>query len=194
MFRDRRKTAHKHLGNRIWGTDDEIFAVLPNRVTINPLVELYFQTCEPTYKILHEPSFLRDYAVFWEQKEIDLSPPGFAVMLLLIVATTKCLKPKNDIFEGDTASDRHSASNIIDMCDAWINRQPRKRLTLQFFQLRCLSVIAKRINCVQLKQGMRFCSDLSDKCLLLTEGQTGLQLATLCVLLWPLVCIAIHHS
>jgi hypothetical protein len=153
MFRDRRKTAHKHMGNRILGTDDEVFAALPGRNTINPLVASYFQTCEQTYKILHEPSFLRDLAVFWEQKEIDLSPPGFAVMLLLIVATTKCLKPKDDVFDGDTTSDRQAASNMIELCDAWINRQPRKRLTLQFFQLRCLSVIAKRINCVQLKQG-----------------------------------------
>jgi hypothetical protein len=160
MFRDRRKTAQKHMGNRIHGTDDEIFTALPDRNTISPLVESYFQTCEPTYKILHEPSFLKDYAEFWEQKAIDLSPPGFAVMLLLIVATTKCLKPKDDVFEGDTTSDRQAASNIINLCDTWINRQPRKRLTLQFFQIRCLSVIAKRINCVQLKQDWVASGDL----------------------------------
>jgi hypothetical protein len=127
---------------------------------MGPLVELYFQTCESTYKILHEPSFLRDYASFWEQKEIDLSLPGFAVMLLFILATTKCLRKKDDSFEGDTTSDRLAASNIIDICDAWISRQPRKRLTLQFFQLRCLSVIAKRINCVQLKQDWVASGDL----------------------------------
>jgi hypothetical protein len=154
MFRDRRKTAHKRMGNRIHGTDEEVFAALPDRNTISPLVASYFQTCEQTYKILHEPLFLKDYAAFWEQKTFDLSQPGFAVMLLLIIATTKCLKPKDDVFEGDTTTDRQAASNIIDLCDAWINRQPRKRLTLQFFQLRCLSVIAKRINCVKLKQGI----------------------------------------
>jgi hypothetical protein len=70
-----------------------------------------------------------------------------------MIAGTKCLTPKDDVFEGDTTFDRLTASNILDLCDAWIGRQPRKRLTLQFFQIRILSLFAKRVNCVKLKQG-----------------------------------------
>lgn len=79
--------------------------------------------------------------------------PGFATMLLLMMASTACLTLKDDLFEGDTTADRQMASNVIELCEAWIGRQPRKRLTLQFFQLQCLLLVAKRANCVRLKQG-----------------------------------------
>jgi hypothetical protein len=126
---------------------------MPDRSAADVQIALYFQTWETTYRILHEPSFWKEYNAFWEQKSSGVSSPGFAVMLLLIIASTKCLTAKDDVFEGDTTADRQAASNIIELCDTWIGRQPRKRLTLQFFQLRILALFAKRVNCVGAKQG-----------------------------------------
>jgi len=147
--------AAKQNDARTLGIDQEIFAALPDRGVVDLQIASYFQTWETTYRILHEPSFWKEYTTFWEQRAVggSASQPGFAAMLLLMIASTKCLAPKDDIFEGDTTSDRLMASNIIELCDAWIGRQPRKRLTLQFFQIRILSVLAKRANCVKLKQG-----------------------------------------
>jgi hypothetical protein len=154
MFRDRRKVANKQKDARTYGTDEEVFSALPDRTSIDLQVALYFQTWETTYRILHGPSFWKEYAAFWEQKSGDPSAASFAVMLLLIVATTKCLGRRDDVFEGDTTVDRQSASNTIKVCEAWLARQPRKRLTLQFFQLQCLSLFAKRVNSDRAKQGM----------------------------------------
>lgn len=116
-------------------------------------ITLYFQTWETTYRILHEPSFWKEYDIFWKQKSAGLGLPSFAVMLVLMIASTKCLLPKDDVFEGDTTADRQAASSLIELCETWVGRQPRKRLTLQFFQLRILFLFAKRVNCVGLKQG-----------------------------------------
>jgi hypothetical protein len=154
MFRDRRKIVNKQKDARTHGTDDEVFSALPDRTSIDLQVALYFQTWETTYRILHGPTFWKEYAAFWEQRSGDTSAASFAVMLLLIIATTKCLGLKDDVFEGDTTADRQSASNIIKVCEAWLARQPRKRLTLQFFQLQCLSLFAKRVNSDRAKQGM----------------------------------------
>ncbi|KAF1914849.1 hypothetical protein BDU57DRAFT_453747 [Ampelomyces quisqualis] len=152
MFRDRRKVANKYKDAHIRGSDDEVFATLPDRTTVDLQVTNYFQAWETTYRILHGPSFWKEYQNFWEQPSGQSGQPGFAVILLLICATTKCLTPKDDVFEGDTTADRQMASNLIKVCEAWIGRQPRKRLTLQFFQLQCLSLVAKRVNCDRVKQ------------------------------------------
>jgi hypothetical protein len=152
-FRDRRKAALKEMGARMRGTDEEVYAALPERNLVDLQVAQYFRTCETTYRILHEPSFWKEYHRFWEEKALGSSQPGFAVILILLVATTQCLNPKDDVFLGDTTADRQKASDLIDVCDAWITRQSRKRLTLQFFQIQCLSLLAKRVNCVKLKQG-----------------------------------------
>jgi hypothetical protein len=160
MFRDRRKKATKEQGATTYGTDAEILAVLPERSVVDVQTALYFTTWETSYRILHEPSFWTEYHQFWEQSSNDKDPIGFAVMLVLIVAITKCLTPKDDMFLGDTTVDRQEASNLIDVCESWISQQPRKRVTLPFFQLQCLALLAKRVNCVRLKQDWVSSGDL----------------------------------
>ncbi|KAF2181575.1 hypothetical protein K469DRAFT_260358 [Zopfia rhizophila CBS 207.26] len=151
VFRNRRKAILKEKGPRTQGTDAEMLALIPEKSVVDAAVALYFQTFENSYRILHEPTFWRDYATFWEKR--DDSPPSFATVLVLILATTKCLSVDQEtIFIGDSSSERESASNLIDACDAWLARQSRKHLTLVFFQLQCLSLIAKRVNCVKMKQ------------------------------------------
>lgn len=142
------------------GSDDEVFAALPERNIVDVQAALYFRIWETTYRILHEPSFWKEYHGFWEERAHGGGQVSFAVILNLIVATTECVTPKDDVFLGDTTADRHTASNTIDICDAWISRQPRKRLTLPFFQVQCLALLAKRVNCIKLKQDWVASGDL----------------------------------
>ncbi|KAJ8117971.1 hypothetical protein OPT61_g955 [Boeremia exigua] len=149
-FRDRRKVLSKEKIARTYGTDEEVFALLPPKHELDIQVALYFRTWETTYRILHEPTFWQEYNSFWERR--DDKQGGFATILVLIVATTKCSTVKDDVFIGDSTSDRDAASDLIETCQMWLNRQPRKRLTLAYFQLQCLTLLAKRVNCVKLKQ------------------------------------------
>ncbi|CAO2648745.1 Nn.00g096940.m01.CDS01 [Neocucurbitaria sp. VM-36] len=158
-FRQRRKMASNQKDVGLQGTNEEILAALPERNIVDVHIALYFQMWETTYRVLHEPSFWSEYSKFWEEPG-DARQISFAVILLLIVAATKCLNPKDDIFVGDTTADRQAASNLIEICDSWISRQPRKRMTLLFFQLRCLALLAKRANCVKLKQDWVTSGDL----------------------------------
>ncbi|CAN9425947.1 unnamed protein product [Alternaria alternata] len=159
-FRDQRKKSAKAKAARYSDIDLEVFAVLPTKSTVDAQVALYFQTWETSYRILHEPSFWKEYRIFWESDQDKKSSVSFAVLLLLLVAISKCLAPKDDVFIGDTTADRQAALELIDICDAWIGEQPRKRVTLSFFQLHCLSLLAKRVNCVRLKQDWIASGDL----------------------------------
>jgi hypothetical protein len=158
-LRDRRKAQTKEMEPK-HGTDEQVFALVPDRHTVDMEVIRYFESWETTYRILHQPSFMREYQVFWEQQQDGHTRAVFAVLLILMIAINKCLTLKDDIFAGDTTVDRQEASSLINICSAWISRQPRKRLTLQFFQLHCLLLLAKRINCVGLKQDWIAAGDL----------------------------------
>lgn len=160
-FRVRRKAMMKEKNSRRRGYDEEIFLQLPDKAMLDPYVALYFQTCETSYRILHEPSFWRSYQAFWERQSNDESLTPFAAILLYILAITKCLQPNDsNVFVGDSAVDRDMALDFIETCDMWLQRQPRKQTTLIFFQLHCLSLLAKRLNCLKLKQDWVSCGDI----------------------------------
>ncbi|KAK7179746.1 transcriptional regulatory protein, partial [Paraphaeosphaeria sporulosa] len=160
-FRVRRKAMMKEKNARRRGYDEEIFLQLPDKTTLDPQVALYFQTCETSYRILHEPSFWREYQAFWERQSNDESFTPFAAVLLYILAVTKCLQPNDgNIFVGDSAVDRDTALDFIETCDTWLQRQSRKQTTLTFFQLHCLSLLAKRLNCLKLKQDWTTSGDI----------------------------------
>lgn len=160
-FRTRRKAALKERATRVQGFDDEIFALVPEKSNLDPHVTLYFQTWESSYRILHEPTFWTDYQAFWKRRSNQEVSASFAVTLLYIIAITKCLKPNDEnVFAGDSSVDREVAMNYVETCDAWMLRQSRKHLTLPFFQLQCLSVLAKRVNCLRMKQDWINCGDV----------------------------------
>ncbi|KAI4949954.1 hypothetical protein J4E86_007909 [Alternaria arbusti] len=159
-FRDQRKKSAKRQATRCSDIDSEILAILPEKSIVDTQAALYFQTWETSYRILHGPSFWEDYRSYWESDRDGKGPVSFAVLLVLLVAATKCLNPKDDVFVGDTTADRQAAHELINLCDSWIADQPRKRVTLALFQLQCLSLLAKRVNCVRLKQDWVASGDL----------------------------------
>ena len=152
QFRDRRKKLANQRNARSYDIDAEILAALPERSIVDALAVLYFETWETSYRILHEPTFWREYGGFWEENHNGQPQISFTILLVLIIATTKCLAPKDDIFIGDTTADRHAASHLVEICENWTNQQPRKRVTLRFFQIQCLVLFAKRANNIKLKQ------------------------------------------
>jgi len=152
QFRDQRKKLANQRSARSYNVDAEILAALPERSIVDALAVGYFETWEASYRILHEPTFWREYSDFWEENRNGKPQISFAILLVLIIAATKCLAPKDDIFIGDTTADRHAANHLLEICENWTNRQPRKRVTLRFFQIQCLALLAKRANSIKLKQ------------------------------------------
>ncbi|KAF2204559.1 hypothetical protein GQ43DRAFT_428837 [Delitschia confertaspora ATCC 74209] len=158
-FRNRRKAMKKENASPIQGTDDKILAIIPTRGHVEVEAKLYFDTFGDLYPVLHQPTFYQDFSLFWEKRE--RSSPSFAVKIVLIMACVRCLDPDyQNIFIGDSSLGREAASEWIDACDTWLNHQSRKHLTLEYFQILCLSLIAKRVNCVKMKQDWVYSGDL----------------------------------
>ncbi|EMD62208.1 hypothetical protein COCSADRAFT_201701 [Bipolaris sorokiniana ND90Pr] len=159
-FRDRRKKSARELNAALHSADANVLAVLPEKSVVDTQAATYFRTCETSYRILHGPSFWEEYQAFWEHTCTQKERVSFAVVLILIICISKCLDQKYDAFVGDTTINRHTAHDLIHTCETWINLQPRKRVTLSFLQSACLLLVAKRVNCVGMKQDWITSGDL----------------------------------
>lgn len=149
-FRGRRKAA-KVKARATCYTDADLLALLPEKNTVDELVSVYFENFETTYRILHRPSFWKDYQAFWEDPQ--KSQPSMVVTILLVLATVRCFSTTEETnFIGDSSSGRERATTWIDACEFWLYRHSRKHLTLEYFQIQCLCVLAKQVNCIKMKQ------------------------------------------
>jgi len=160
VLRDRRKRLANERSGRSHLTDADVYRALPDEAFVKSQVVLYFRAWESTYRILHEPSFWQESDDFWGQRRDGKGSAAFAVILILIVAIMKCASPKEDVFVGDTTADREAAAELVQICTTWLGQQSRKHLTLSFFQIQCLLLLAKRANCVEMKQDWLNSGDL----------------------------------
>lgn len=108
--------------------------MLPAKTTMDRCAVLYFHNLEIIFRVLHEPSFWRDYDEFW--KNTESGNPSFVVILLLVVSTVNTLAAQEPSrFVGKSSSTRESAIRMIEACDSWMSRQTHKHLTLELIQI-----------------------------------------------------------
>ena len=128
-----------------------LISLLPRKELSDQLVQIYVDNLESTYRVLHLPSFWEEYSQFW--KSPQEGRPAFAAIILLILASTYCIKEANaSIFRGDSSVGRETAIQWIQICDSWLQTQSQKHTTMATFQIHCLSFIAKRITSFKRKR------------------------------------------
>ena len=131
--------------------DQTLIKSLPQKKTADQLVQIYVDNLETTYRVLHLPSFWEEYSKFWGAPQEGR--PAFAALLLLIMATTHCVKEGNSpIFRGDSSVGRETAIMWIQTCDSWLQRQSQKYTSMVVFQIHCVSFIAKQVNSIKRKR------------------------------------------
>jgi hypothetical protein len=132
-------------------TDSELLQLLPGRETVDYIVRLYFDSFETTYRILHRPSFLKEYEMFWEDQQA--AKPAFIILMLLMMAAVSCLSPKEQpTYIGDSAIARERAVLWIEVAEGWLGHHSQKNIYLAIWQIRCLLILAKQVNLVKKKR------------------------------------------
>lgn len=132
-------------------THEELLQLLPDRETADRYVNLYFDTVETTYRILHYQSFQKQYELLWQDpKQVN---SAIVVILLLVMASVDVLfsheQPK---YIGDSSVSREKAIFWIEVSERWLARQSYKHAHLAIWQIRCLIIFAKQINVVKKKR------------------------------------------
>lgn len=132
-------------------SDPSLEAYLPTREETDALVTVYLDQFEQIHRILHIPSFKKEYAGFWE------SPPkrtaAFTALILSLISVASCLDMQaSNKFVGAKSSSFQTAEKWIKACDEWFDRQSQKHRKLVHYQIACLSYLAKRVNVIKKKR------------------------------------------
>ena len=132
-------------------TSNALLELVPDKAVLDAHVQSYLDSFEVTYRVLHIPSFTRNYESFWQAPQG--TPSSFIVLLLLILASVHCISPHQSVaFLGRSSYQREQATVWITASEAWLDAQSQKYLTLEIFQIRILLFLAKRMNAIKTKR------------------------------------------
>ncbi|KAG5924572.1 hypothetical protein E4U42_004606, partial [Claviceps africana] len=141
--------------------DAELEALLPaTRAEADALVSVYLDQFEQIHRIVHIPTFRKEYADFWQQHEQPHPQPNsrhrgaaFTALVLAMMAVASCVHTHSRLkFIGMMSNARHWAERWINACDGWLSRQSQKHRKLIHFQIACLLYLGKRVNTIKKKR------------------------------------------
>ncbi|RMZ88437.1 hypothetical protein DV736_g4334, partial [Chaetothyriales sp. CBS 134916] len=154
-FKDRFKESRKAL---LFASDiderinfEQLVAMVPERERTDVFVAQYYETYETTYRVLHVPSFTREYEQFWSGP--SSARAWFVVQLLLVCASVNwAVAGDTDAFVGRSSVNREKAARWIKAAETWLGKQSHKHTLLEYYQTHILLVIAKRNICYKVKR------------------------------------------
>ena len=126
-------------------------SLLPSREETDNLVNIYLDQFEQVHRIVHIPSFRRDYAKFWLPSEPRNA--AFTAMVLAIMGISSCLGAQlPHRFEKMVSCSHANALRWVEAADQWQERQSQKHRRLIHYQIACLVYLAKRVNTLKKKR------------------------------------------
>ncbi|KAJ5121954.1 hypothetical protein N7526_008891 [Penicillium atrosanguineum] len=128
---------------------------LPLKPLCDQLLEVYMKNFERTLRIVHIPSLLRQYEVFWDTSDPESSTPSassFVPLLMSILTVAAC-------FESPPPASEHSASlddlkqNAPRLIQNWLKQLPRKK-TVELFslQVQTLHLLSSQLRLVSVEE------------------------------------------
>lgn len=126
-----------------WPVNPDFRALVPPQEVCDLLVGLYLKMSECTFRVLHIPSFRKEYSEYWNNPGNEST--SFIVKLLLVIAI-------GTNFNADPVSDarlRSLAPQWIYVAQSWLSGPfEKRRLDINGLQVYCLLLIARQINSV----------------------------------------------
>ncbi|KAK3903876.1 multidrug resistance regulator 1 [Staphylotrichum tortipilum] len=148
--KDRRKGAEDRE-RRFREPDLALESLLPSKEETDNLVNIYLDQFEQVHRIVHIPSFRRDYAKFWLPSEPRNA--AFTAMVLAIMGISSCLSAHmSHKFEKMVSCSHANAMTWVGAVDEWQERQSQKHRRLIHYQIACLVYLAKRVNTMKKKR------------------------------------------
>ncbi|CCX04458.1 Similar to Activator of stress genes 1; acc. no. P40467 [Pyronema omphalodes CBS 100304] len=124
---------------------------IPNNSNeVENLVKAYMNNFESTHRIIHIPSFWKEYSDFWRNDK-EKAAPEFVAQLLLMMACgllfnsqpPSALPPS---INRDAVVRRQTAVRWVHSVERWLCHRQRGDLTL--IRIHCLLILAKRVNSI----------------------------------------------
>ena len=148
--------AIKEIGRKplqeVTAAGSSLFLLLPSQEVTDQLVQVYLDSFETTHRILHVPTFCAEYEKLWAAPQN--ARPAFVAILLGVLAVVCCIPDRTSFnYVGCCCKTRETAHSwAVQACDAWVGLQSSKHATIDIFQIKCLSFLAKKVNFIKIKR------------------------------------------
>ncbi|KAH8692313.1 hypothetical protein BGW36DRAFT_410754 [Talaromyces proteolyticus] len=123
---------------------------LPAKQDTDALVYFYLNHVEHLHRLLHVPTFNREYCSFWEPRRKRF--PAMTALILAMISISACAAPGTSDSIHIDPSIRKMPPKWISLCDDWLQSQGTKPRKLVYYQVGCLLYIAKRFNNIRKKR------------------------------------------
>ena len=154
MVHDRKDRKRRKLDRDILfeQSDPELEALLPAKEDVDALISVYLNQFEQVHRIVHIPTFRKEYAHFWEPDSRNRYA-AFNALVLAMMAVASCVHTRNDLkFVGMMSNARRWAEKWIWAIDQWQSKQSQKHRRLIHYQIECLIYLGKRVNTIKKKR------------------------------------------
>ncbi|KAI8623554.1 hypothetical protein F5Y19DRAFT_371651 [Xylariaceae sp. FL1651] len=131
--------------------DPVLESLLPSKEETDSLVTVYLDQFEQLHRIVHIPTFRKEYQSFWDPSRTRAA--SFTALVLSMISVSCCLDVQaSGKFVGVKSRSYQTAENWIRACDGWYDRQSQKHRRLIHYQIACLLYLAKRVNIIKKKR------------------------------------------
>lgn len=128
-----------------------LFASLPPKATCDKLLKDYTSNCERNLRIIHIPSFLRQYKTFWEDPSHQ-SASTFAPLLTAVLTVAVSFDPQPSTPEESSSWD-YLKQDAPKSLQAWLAKLPRKqRVDLPTLQTETLLLLSLQLRLVSTEE------------------------------------------
>ncbi|PTB39924.1 uncharacterized protein TrAFT101_005040 [Trichoderma asperellum] len=132
--------------------DLELEALLPSKEEADALITVYLDQFEQIHRIVHVPTFRKEYAEFWKPGTKQRYS-AFTALVLSMMAVASCVHTHEALkFIGMMSNAQHLAEKWIKACDKWSDKQSQKHRRLIHYQIACLLYLGKRVNTIKKKR------------------------------------------
>ncbi|KAH7420133.1 hypothetical protein BKA64DRAFT_700132 [Cadophora sp. MPI-SDFR-AT-0126] len=122
--------------------------LLPSKEYTDELIAFYLDHVEKIHRIVHIPTFRREYAKFW----IPGRPRQPAMTTLILSMLSICqgagLTSAND---GSQPGPPTTSVQWIASCEGWLRQQSSRHRKLIYYQIACLLYLARRMDIIRKK-------------------------------------------
>lgn len=142
--RSLRKTAKAQEAVQLNEPFPDLLGTLPAKAICNELVHAYFRTFESIYRIVHVPTFWKEYNLFWEEPNMQPLPIHFRMKLVLILSIGTTFFSESSP-KTQASSLQRQAQQWIYAAQWWLTGPSEKTTaTLDGLQVSCLLILARQ--------------------------------------------------
>ncbi|KAJ8126045.1 hypothetical protein O1611_g7591 [Lasiodiplodia mahajangana] len=126
-------------------------SLLPSKEETDSLVTVYLDQFEQLHRIVHIPTFRKQYGSFWDPNYTR--PASFTALVLSMISVSCCLGIQTSSkFIGVKSSGHATAEKWIKACENWLGQQSYKHRKLVHYQAECLLYLARKVNIIKKKR------------------------------------------